>query len=190
MDDYEKSQRAVMKCRIVGLLQLIPGAVLAGLFLIVLIGIAAGEPGEFGLDFLLFSIFIETVGLGLIALGIKRMQCVARYRVFSACLSAAPESSLEYLALHLGAPLPRIRRQMVKMLCYGFFPGACLAPDGVNLVDCRVWATEPLQPPNPVEPSPGQPFTVEVACPSCCAVCRVPAGGSARCEYCGTELHA
>lgn len=138
--------------------------------------------------FLLGALF----GGSLLLMGRQRTELVQRYYQYTALLAADPSKSLVLLAGAVGRPMERVKKDVMKMIASGFFPGAGIDQQRMCLVFPNEVACVSARESHNAAATPAQGKKeityLTVRCNGCGACNKVEEGKVGECEYCGSQI--
>lgn len=180
-----KSKAAIAASRFVSIIQMI-----SGVFFLVIFGLCtiayAVDPeyrSDVGIDFLIFLIVFDLIGIILIYFSRKRKKLIEEFKEYVLHISSDPSGSISSLAASMGKTKNEVKRNLEMMIKRNYFVNAHINHEKDRLVigssAAAVQQQQILQ---------GE--LVPVKCKCCGGANQVIPGKIMTCEYCGAPIKA
>lgn len=176
-----KSKVAVVVSRLVGMAQL-----MAGSFLVVVFGISTiiylANPSFrwIGKGFFIFCLVVDFIGMILILASRRTKKLIEEFKKCVSVISVENNGNIEELALTIGKPEKRMKKDIELMIKRNYFANAYINHETNTLVIGSASNVD-------VSEAINKEY-VECVCKNCGAKINVLKGRSSACDYCGTPL--
>ncbi|WP_313132969.1 hypothetical protein [Anaerocolumna sp.] len=183
------SQKAIMKYKSKGIIQIILGWVFAIFW--GFCAIAVGTQIEDSSDMATLLILLAFTGGGvlLIRKGKKKMKFLVTFQDYNARLATDTTKSIDLLASSVGKSVDIVKKDIIKMINMGLFPNTyinqernCIVFPQMDFV--ATGGTNSIR--QPVN-TPSVEF-ITVKCSGCGATNKISKGTVSECEYCGAQI--
>lgn len=177
-----KSKVAIVVSRLVGMVQLLSGGFLLGLFgLLTLMYIFDSEfQMDVGPSLLVVCLVFDSIGIMLILLSRRTKKLIAEFKKYVSILSAAGIETIEALAATIGKPQAVVKKNIELMIKRNYFVNAYINHETNQLVIAKTSDININQKVN------GEQLVCN--CKNCGATNRIVKGNGANCDYCGTPI--
>lgn len=177
-----RSKVAIVVSRLVGMVQLLSGGFLLGLFgLLTLMYVFDSEfQMDVGPSLLIFCLVLDSIGIMLIMLSRRTKKLIAEFKKYVSVLSAAEIETIEELAATIGKPQAAVKKNLELMIKRNYFVNAYINHETNQLIIGKVADLNINTMVNSEQ--------IVCNCKNCGATNRIVKGNSTNCDYCGTPI--